>query len=195
MPFKNTLHNYIVPQGSRFVLRRVFCFFQQYLHSNHLSHFSGSVLLFFCFFFLLHLSDLLSSTEDGHTTTDMLVRPFERPSPSVGGVFVPWAFLTRFWRVSVRGHVSSYWGRRGSHCFLGVIMDHTWSYSSGSPRSGDSVWAYKPQSPWLCLLRFHFELCRAFCLATWGPNASTSTASTLPQTSILKAIILFWLFM
>ena len=73
-----------------------------------------------------------------------------------GGGFVPWAFLTRFWRASARGHPSSYWGRRGSHRFLGVIMDHTWSYSSGSPRFGASVWGHKPQSPWLCLLLFHF---------------------------------------
>lgn len=37
---------------------------------------------------------------------------------------------------SARGHPSSYWMRRRTRFWLGVIMDHTWSCSSGSPRAG-----------------------------------------------------------
>lgn len=40
---------------------------------------------------------------------------------------------------SARGHPSSYCGRRGTCCLLGVIMDHTWLCSSSSPRPGASM--------------------------------------------------------
>lgn len=98
--------------------------------------------------FLQHLSAPLFPPEEEQAHAGMLPRPFQWPSPNGAGAFVPRAFLNRFWgnqqggiRLPIEGGVAL------ARCLLGVIMDHTWSCSSSSPRPGPWVRGHRPSSP------------------------------------------------
>lgn len=89
-----------------------------------------------------------SPPEEEQAHAGMLPRPFQWPSPNGAGAFVPRAFLNRFWgnqqggiRLPIEGGVAL------ARCLLGVIMDHTWSCSSSSPRPGPWVRGHRPSSP------------------------------------------------
>lgn len=94
---------------------------------------------------------------------------FKWPSPTEGGAFVPNIFFFFYQALEGIRKVASisYCGRRGSCCSLRVITDHTWSYSTASPKPRIPVPGQRSQCPRLCPLQpAHKELLQAFC---WGP--------------------------
>lgn len=116
----------------------------------------------------------------------MLLRPFSIATSHQGGCL---CFLSLSYQVlgqSARGHPSSSCGRRGARCLLGVIMDHTWLCSIGSPRFGASAVGSASSSSKKAL--FFSAFCLGSFAVAWalpGPLSSYLGAQCLSVHSLV----------